>query len=298
MRLLIAFASLFGVSFAPGWLFAVATYRLSEIPTLDGYGPTFPYAISNRGDIAGSTYSPTGTRAFLWTATDGVRDLGDLPGSADYSDAYGVNDEGVVIGRSWSDGGNHAFRWTASTGMASLGSFPDQPLRNAYARGVNNLGQIVGNAHRRTGVIGFDLHAFVWSEQGGMIDLGVLSGGNSSVAYDINDLGHAVGASDVMPGTGIQSAFVWRPDGGMLALSDLSNGLGFSVALAINENGDIVGQGRDSLGDVAVIWRNGGEPEVLATMRGLPDEGYGDDNHDDVSRTGRWIDARTTVCAL
>jgi probable HAF family extracellular repeat protein len=61
-------------------------------------------------------------RAFRWTASTGMVDIGTLGGPE--SAAFAVNKDGsVVVGTSLTSGSsasNHAFRWTAKTGMQDL----------------------------------------------------------------------------------------------------------------------------------------------------------------------------------
>ena len=86
---------------------------------------------------------------------------------------------------------------------------------------INTWGQVVGN---RGG------HAWMWTRFGGFEDLGLLPGGNFSMAASINDLGEVVGTADGIgvesyadfPAnqcTGLIQPFVWTRTTGM-------NGLG------------------------------------------------------------------------
>jgi probable HAF family extracellular repeat protein len=86
---------------------------------------------------------------------------------------------------------------------------------------INTWGQVVGN---RGG------HAWIWTRFGGFEDLGLLPGGNFSMAASINDLGEVVGTADGIgvesyadfPAnqcTGLIQPFVWTRTTGM-------NGLG------------------------------------------------------------------------
>jgi probable HAF family extracellular repeat protein len=256
-----------GLSLFAAQALAVPTYRLTDLGTL-GEGAV-PLAISDTGLVSGESWTGSGTLAFIWDSVRGMRSIGDLPGGWELSNGHGVNNSGVVAGRAWGENSNNAFRWTEDTGMVSLGGFPGQSAREAFARGINNQGQIVGNAHLRRGAIGFDLHAFLWSEESGMIDLGTFPGGRNSTAYGINDLGQVVGESWTQTGGGLQ-AFAWTSDTGLKPLGDTSDGLTRTIAYSINEHGDAVGVGRDAFGDVAVIWRGGGAGEVLPTLRPLP----------------------------
>jgi probable HAF family extracellular repeat protein len=117
--------------------------------------------------------------------------------------------------------------------VVDLGALPGG--NTSYAYGVNNLGQVAGEAFIAAGQ-----RAFFWDAATGMVDIGVLPGGVVSVAYGINDSGQVVGYSPVrnqMPGGGYQTivhAFVWDALGGMLDL-------GPGIAYGINAHGQVVG---------------------------------------------------------
>lgn len=86
-----------------------------------------------------------------------------------------------------------------------------------------------------------------------IVSLGSL-GGPTSNAQDINDRGQIVGSSG-LPSDPTQSshAFLWQ-NGKMTDLGKLPNGI-YSMALAINERGQIAGWSDDSSSlEQAVLW--------------------------------------------
>jgi probable HAF family extracellular repeat protein len=91
------------------------------------------YAINNSGQVVGAS----GAHAFLWDASNGVQDLGTLPGDQN-SRASAINDSGQVAGES----GNRAFLWSESTGIQDLGTLPVDEGWTVYAHGyaINDYG--------------------------------------------------------------------------------------------------------------------------------------------------------------
>jgi probable HAF family extracellular repeat protein len=80
-------------------------------------------------------------------------------------------------------------------------------------------------------------HAFLWADDGDpntddMKDLGTL-GGDSSIAYDVNDTDTVVGASFTTVGTHEEHSFHYSSDQGMTDLGTLP-GRTSSVARGIN----------------------------------------------------------------
>jgi probable HAF family extracellular repeat protein len=71
-------------------------------------------------------------------------------------------------------------------------------------------------------------------------DLGTL-GGSSSWAYGINDFGQVVGYSCVDTNCNTLHAFSWMDDQGMQDLGNLPGGGNYSIANAVNNQGQVVG---------------------------------------------------------
>jgi probable HAF family extracellular repeat protein len=115
----------------------------------------------------------------------------------------------------------------------------------SYALAVNESGQVVGeiisiNAETGNG----EAHAFSWTADGGMIDLGILgfapppAVGNGSVALAVSDNGQVVGTSSTS-GRGIRHAFSWTAVGGMVDLTPAGDIQ--SSAADVNNSGQVVG---------------------------------------------------------
>jgi probable HAF family extracellular repeat protein len=97
---------------------------MQDLGTLGGDRRARLYGVSADGAVVvGWAENAAGQwRAFRWTASGGMQDLGTLGG--DWSEAWGVSADGaVVVGYSDNAAGqDRAFRWTASGGMQDLGT--------------------------------------------------------------------------------------------------------------------------------------------------------------------------------
>jgi probable HAF family extracellular repeat protein len=167
--------------------------------------------------------------AFRWTQETGVVGLGSLL-IGDYSRASGVSADGsVVVGNS----GDQAFRWTQGTGMVGLGYLPGVNgfLGFSTANGVSADGSVVvGYSNGGNGFNGNLIEAFRWTQAGGMVGLGVLSGGIASYANGVSADGSVVvGYSATDPFTGAE-AFIWNSTQGMRSLQQvLTNDYGLDL---------------------------------------------------------------------
>ena len=179
-------------------------------------------------------------------------ELGSLGGST--SVAVGINDRQQVAGASSiaGDAAMHAFLWTAANGFVDLGTLGGTSSFVAYrsddpGETMTNRGEVAGSSFLPGDASG---HAFLWSAERGMVDLGTL-GGAISGANGVSDAGQVVGASSNP--SGALHAFSWTAEGGMLDLGTLP-GDQQSTAIAVNNHGQVVGRSFGAAGWRAFSW--------------------------------------------
>jgi probable HAF family extracellular repeat protein len=131
----------------------------------------------------------------------------------------------------------------------------------SVAFNVNNIGEAVG-ASRSPSLLILEDRAFITTAAGPMMDLGLGDGAN---ALDINDQSVVAGA--VWDGSTTFDPFVWSAATGAQLLPRL-NPTGYSVAYGINNQGQVVGRGQATNGEVHAILWEGGAPRDLGTLGG------------------------------
>ncbi len=185
--------------------------------------------ISNNGIVVGIS----GGIGFVWTASEGMRPLPPLPGF-DLSGAYAVNERGEIVGFSSSRSGtpsNQATLWSPDGTPTPIPRPPGTSYTTAVD--VNARGEVLV-----TGVVGDRGVAFVWTRQGGFVEVSGFEPGRSSTsAYAIGARGEVVGSSGI---AGAVHAFVWTAERGAVDLGTLP-GADWSEAFDINARGEIVG---------------------------------------------------------
>jgi probable HAF family extracellular repeat protein len=237
---------------------------MTALPTLGGYNGVASSA-NNLGQAVGwaetAVNDPTCVlpqvqqfEAVIWgPGKDQIQQLsplGDDPDSA----ATAINDKGQVVGISGicqnavgAFSAKHALLWQDGQPI-DLGNIGGHGWNTPTF--INNQGQIVGFANASgdlvNGQLALKFHAFLWTKDRGMRDLGTLSGDAISEALGINEAGQVVGVS-YGPGFSHPRAFLWQND----VMTDLNSlvpagsSLTLQVAGDINDRGEITGAALD-----------------------------------------------------
>jgi probable HAF family extracellular repeat protein len=147
--------------------------------------------------------------------------------------------------------------------IRQLPTFGDDP--DGVAAQINENGQVVGSSgtcgsfNPNTGLYLVENHALLWEKDGSVHDLGNLGGtggiaGNHACA--LNNHGRVVGHSQ-LPNNATFHGFLWTRETGMRDLHTLP-GDSMSLALAINDGGEVVGASLDAnFSPRAFVWKNG-----------------------------------------
>jgi len=150
---------------------------------------------------------------------NGTGYLGMLPAAMD------INDSNWVVG---ADGGDSTYGMFLRKGVQTTQNTPvPRPAGSStglygWALGINNAGHVVGvYGYQPNGVASPEFDAFIWNGTDYLSKkIGVLPGGDWSIAYEINDQDMVVGVSNrdyVLGGAG-NSAYIWHADFGMFRL--------------------------------------------------------------------------------
>ena len=238
---------------------------MSALPTLGGYNG-FAASVNSPGQVVGwaetTVHDPTCVppqvlqfEAVIWGPGNGqIQELPGLAGDPD-SAATAINDNGQVVGISGicqnavgAFSAKHAVLWQDGQPI-DLGNIGGHGWNTPTF--INNQGQVVGFANESgdlvNGQLAIKFHAFLWTKERGMSDLGTLPGDTLSEALGINEAGQIVGVS-YGAGFSHPRAFLWQ-NGVMMDLNSLiaaGSNLTLQVAGDINDHGEITGTAFDS----------------------------------------------------
>lgn len=237
---------------------------MKQLPTFGGDNAVAS-AVNSAGQVVGwaeTTYhDPTCNapqvlqfEAAVWDPSGQIHALPAL-GSDPDSAAVAINQKGQIVGISGTCsnavGGYsaiHAVLWQNGHAL-DLGNIGGHGWNTPVA--INDKGEVVGFANTANDVVGGQLqpkfHAFLWTRQEGMVDLGTLSGDVISEATGINNAGQIVGTSYGANFTHPR-AFIYQ-NGKMTPLNSLLVGntsLSLVVTGDINDQGEITGEAVDT----------------------------------------------------
>jgi probable HAF family extracellular repeat protein len=160
-----------------------------------------PTAFNNPGQVVGisNMAGDLTSHPFLWSKKTGLKDLGTLGGNNGVTNW--INDAGDIAGKADLPGplpqNHNAVLWTKNGAvMIDLGVLPGDSCANAYY--VNSRGQVVGTSESRDlCLVPTGEHAFLWEEDGPLVDLNSLIPSGSSLqltfAVAINNRGEIAG---------------------------------------------------------------------------------------------------------
>ncbi|APR85194.1 Xanthine/uracil/thiamine/ascorbate permease family protein [Minicystis rosea] len=219
-----------------------------QIVTPPDDGATYALGVSGDGQVlVGQLSSGGNVTALRYTVTEGMTDLGDIPGGSVFASATAASFDGsVIVGVSdaastvnVSGTAQVAFRWTKETGFVELGDLPGGTAM-AFAQGVSADGLIVaGASYPATD----DFEACRWELGQSVKSLGSFP--------SLTPRGAAYGVSkdgDVIVGQSLHKlddgennrAFRWTPALGLVDIGDLPGGTTYATATGVSADGLVV----------------------------------------------------------
>lgn len=256
--------------------------NLVGVPVAADVDWIIPSVLTDRGEVVGTVdHGGWRSNVFFWSSEAGFKELA---GSTD-TGASGISGSGSILGNVYDEGRSNPFFWKVGSNAVQISTMPPR----SFANNINSAGHVAGG-------MGYD--AFLWTEEKGVVFITQPSEAIHSHAIAINDrddvllnTGSANSQTSSIDKPGIWTngvvtqlscttcvvrdmnnrrevvgsvdgrAFIWRAESGV---TRLSTPIGMtSDAIAVNDQGDIVGWVRSGDLTQAAIWTNTGSTLVL-----------------------------------
>jgi hypothetical protein len=181
--------------------------------------------------------------AVVWDATGHASTLAATP-SGPTTFANYINNNGQMLVTGADSTSSRDYVWDSQTGYTVLANAPgfSQSVGVALNDGRHGVGYATND------LFGYSGHAIFWSDPQHVVDIGVLAGDASSLAYSVNASDLVVGVSSSALVGAPPHGFLWSADTGMvdlLSLLDPADPLRSHIsnlaAYDINDAGQIVG---------------------------------------------------------
>jgi len=251
-----------------GPVFTMVVLDLKALPGLEAGSRAEARDINAHGLMAGFARRDGESRPVLWEG-GGILELSGIGPGGGF--AWAVNNRRQVVGQG--DISTGAFLWENSI-TYTLPTLVGYESGSTSARGINDLGQIVGWAYEATATP--QRQAVLW-DGGSAVGLGVPPGATESEARALNASGRIVGTST--DSDGVWVATLWE-NGSAVALP--GQGEYGSSANDINELGHIAGWTYPVAHPLSVLWIDG-EMIPLDIPDEFVNEAMGINNHGQVA---------------
>lgn len=217
--------------------FVYGSAGFTDLGTLGGAN-SHANGINDAGQIVGGAQTAAGDmHAFLYGG-GGMADLGTFGGT--YSNAWAINNHGVVVGESTLPAGSFPQAFSTAGGtLQPLGTLPGS--EGSYAYAVNGGGLIGGASYDGPFTVPEYPEYAVLYRDGDIEKLGAPADIGFSSVRGLNERGQAVGAIASPTFTHASHAFLYD-HGSVIDLGAFAGGVDDSIALDINNLGQIVGR--------------------------------------------------------
>lgn len=224
---------------------AARLISVTSLGTLGNGAIHFARDINSHNVVVGeSADNSDNPRAFAWSASTGIIDLGTTGGSQ--STAAAINDLDQIIGTSYDvNEVEEAFVYFPGVGMRGVGSI----IGGVQSRGfsLSNQGHFVGDYMP----VAFDpmnpgsfrgIRAWVFTIGSGFFEIPTLgSQFAGGFAFDVNDAGVVTGITAAGDAGEPFEGYTWSATGGMQALGSMGGNFSEHITYAINDAGEVSG---------------------------------------------------------